>query len=113
MSLVRMRDRGGMNVVSSSWDVSPGRILTTVLVVVVNMGYIRANGIGVIELLHERTAPGVGVGNLMMLVPGVMNNRIIVRVVKDVSNRLKVNRRFEVRRGAVVGHVVWGRSAGS
>jgi len=102
--LVVMRMKGRLEVVGSPGDVSPGRILTTVLVVV-NVGHIRANRVGVVELLHERTSR-VGIGNLVRLLPGVVNNRIVMRGVEDVPDRLEVKRWFEVRRRVVVGHVV-------
>jgi hypothetical protein len=109
--VVRVRRESSLKVVSSPGDVSPGRVLTTVLVLS-EVGYIWTNGVGVIELLHERTSR-VWIGNLMMLLlPGMMNNRIIMGIVEYAPNRLKVKGRFKVGRRAVVGHVVWGRSAG-
>ena len=53
--VVVLRVEGRLKGVSSPGDVSPGRVLTTILVVV-KVGYIRANGVGVVELLHERTS---------------------------------------------------------
>ena len=111
MSLVRMRGRSSLNVVSSPGDVSPGRVLTAILVVRNEVGYICTNIVGVIEFLHKRTSR-VRVGNLMrLLLPRVVNNGIIMGAVEYAPDRLEVKRRFKVRRGVVVGHVVWGRSA--
>jgi hypothetical protein len=70
--LVGMRGESRLDVVSSPGDVSPGGILTAILVVV-KVGYICTDGVGVIEFLHERT-PGVVIGNLMRLLPGVADN---------------------------------------
>jgi hypothetical protein len=39
----------------------------------VKLGYIWANGIVVVELLHER-ASRVGIRDLVVLLPGMMNN---------------------------------------
>jgi len=72
VSLVVMRMEGLLEMVSSPGDVSPGRVLTTVLVVV-KMGHVRANRVGVVELLHERTSR-VGIGKLVRLLPGVVDN---------------------------------------
>ena len=74
VSLVRVRRReGSLKVVSSPGDVSPGRVLTTILVVV-NVGHVWTNRVGVVELLHERTSR-VGIGNLVwLLLPGMMDN---------------------------------------
>ena len=68
--LLVMMERG-LKVVSSPGDVSPGRVLATILVVV-EVGHVRADGVGVVEFLHERTSR-VGVGDLVLL-PGVVNN---------------------------------------
>lgn len=68
--LVVVRVEGRLKVVGSPGDISPGRILTAVL----KLGYIRTDGVGVVEFLHERT-PRVMVGNLMMrLLPGMVDN---------------------------------------
>jgi hypothetical protein len=70
--LVVMRMEGRLEVVSSPGDVGPGRVLATILVVV-KVGHVRADRVGVVELLHERTSR-VGVGNLVWLLPGVVDN---------------------------------------
>jgi len=75
--VVGVRGEGSLKVVSSPGDVSPGRVLTTIVVVVVvvvfKVGHVRTNGVGVVELLHERTS-GIGIGDLVVLVPRVVNN---------------------------------------
>jgi hypothetical protein len=71
--LVVVRGEGSLKVVSSPGDVSPGRILTTIMVVVKVVGHVGTNGVGVVELLHERTS-GVRIGDLVRLVPGMVNN---------------------------------------
>lgn len=68
--LVVLGGQGRLNVVGSPGDVSPRRILTTVLMLV-ELGNIGADG--VVELLHERTSR-VRVGNLVRLLPRMMNN---------------------------------------
>jgi hypothetical protein len=103
--VVALRREGRLKVVSSPGDVSPGRVLTAILVVI-EVGYIRPNRVGVVELLHERTSRVVGIGNLVWLLPGMVDNWIIMRGVEDVPDRLEVKRGFEVRRRVVVGHVV-------
>ena len=77
VSLVVMRMEGRLEVVGSPGDISPGRVLATILVVV-KVGHVRADRVGVVELLHERT-PRVGIGNLvllllLLLLPGVVDN---------------------------------------
>ena len=77
VSLVVEGMEGRLEVVSGPGDVSPGRILTAVLVVV-KVGHVRPDGVGVVELLHERTSR-VGIGNLvllllLLLLPGVVDN---------------------------------------
>ena len=72
VSLVVMRMEGRLEVVGSPGDVSPGRVLATILVVV-EVGHVLSDRVGVVELLHERTSR-VGVGNLVGLLPGVVNN---------------------------------------
>jgi hypothetical protein len=52
--VVVLRREGRLKGVGSPGDVSPGRVLTTILVVV-KVGYIRAGRVGVVELLHKRT----------------------------------------------------------
>jgi hypothetical protein len=80
MSMVGMRGKGSLKVVNGSGDVGPGGVLTTVLVVA-KVGYIWTNGVGVIKFLHER-ASRVWIGNLMMLLPGVMNDWVIMGIVE-------------------------------
>jgi hypothetical protein len=68
---------GRLEVVGSPGDVSPGRVLATILLVV-KVGHVRANRVGIIELLHERTSR-VGIGNLvllllLLLLPGIVDN---------------------------------------
>ena len=70
--LVGVRREGSLNVVGSPGDVSPGRVLATILVVV-KVRDIRTNRVGVVELLHER-ASRVGIRNLVRLLPGMMDN---------------------------------------
>jgi hypothetical protein len=74
VSLVVMGMKGLLEVMGCPGDVSPGRVLTTVLVVV-KVGHVRANRVGVVELLHEGTSR-VGIGDLVggRLLPGVMDN---------------------------------------
>ena len=72
VSLVVMRMKGRLEVVGSPGDISPGRILATILVVV-KVGHVRADRVGVVELLHERTSR-VGIGNLVRLLPWVVDN---------------------------------------
>ena len=67
-----MRMEGSLDVVGSTGDVSPGRILATVLVVV-EVGHVLADRVGIVELLHEGTSR-VGIGNLVRLLPGMVNN---------------------------------------
>jgi len=65
---------GSLEVVCSPGDVSPGRVLATVVVVVVKVGHVWTNGVGVVELLHER-ASRVGIGHLvLLLLPGMVDN---------------------------------------
>ena len=54
VSLLGMLMEGGLDVVGSPGDVSPGRILAAILMMV-KVGHVPADGIGVVELLHERT----------------------------------------------------------
>jgi hypothetical protein len=68
--VVRMESR--LEVVGSPRDVSPGRVLTTILVVF-HVGHVWTDRVGVEELLHERTSL-VRIGNLMGLLPGVVDN---------------------------------------
>lgn len=110
VSLVGMRGEGRLKVMCSPGDVSPGRILASILVMI-KVRHVWTNGIGVVELLHEGTSR-VGIGNLVWLLPRVVNNRIIMGRVENIPDRFEVKRGFEVRRGAVVGHVVGRRSAG-
>ena len=72
VSLVGMRREGSLKVVSSPRDVSPRRVLATILVMV-NVRHVWTNRVGVVELLHERTSR-VGIGNLVRLLPGMVNN---------------------------------------
>ena len=70
--LVGMRREGRLKVVGSPGDVSPGRVLTTILVMV-EVRHVCTNGVGVVELLHEGTSR-VRKGNLVWLLPGMVNN---------------------------------------
>ena len=68
--LVVLGGEGSLDVVGSPGDVSPGSVLTAIMVLV----ELRDIGTdGVVELLHERTSR-VRVGNLVRLLPGMMNN---------------------------------------
>jgi hypothetical protein len=73
MSLVVVRRESSLKVVGSPRDISPGRILATIMVVVKVVGHVRTNGVGVVELLHKRTS-GIWIGDLVRLVPGVVDN---------------------------------------
>ena len=73
VSLVGVRGEGSLKVVSSPGDVGPGRILTTIMVVVKVVGHVGTDGVGVVELLHERTSV-VWIGDVVRLVPGVVDN---------------------------------------
>jgi hypothetical protein len=108
--VVRVRGEGSLEVVGSPGDVSPGRILTGIGVLV-EVGHVRTDGVGVVELLHERTS-GIWIGDLVLVLPGMVNDWVIVGIFKNAPDRLKVQRRFKVRRGGVVRHVVGRRSAG-
>ena len=73
VSLLGMLVEGSLDVVGSPGDVSPGRILAAILMMV-EVGHVLADRIGVVELLHERTSR-VGIGNLMgLLLPGMVDN---------------------------------------
>ena len=73
VSLLGMLVEGSLDVVGSPRDVSPGRILAAILMMV-EVGHVLADGIGIVELLHERTSR-VGIGNLMgLLLPGMVDN---------------------------------------
>ena len=110
VSLVGMRREGSLKVMGSPGDVSPGRILTGILVMI-KVRHVWTNGVGVVEFLHEGTSR-VGIGNLVLLLPGMVNNRIIMGRVENIPDRFEVKRGFEMRRRAVVGHVVGRRSTG-
>lgn len=71
VSLVGVRREGSLKVMDSPGDVSPGRVLATVLGV--KVGDVRADGVGVVELLHERTSRVV-IGKLVRLLPGMVDN---------------------------------------
>jgi hypothetical protein len=74
VSLLEVRREGRLEMVSSPGDVSPRRVLATVLVVVVvKVGHVWTGGVGVVELLQERTSR-VGIGKLMGLLPGMVDN---------------------------------------
>jgi len=72
VSLVGMRREGSLNVVGSPGDVSPGRVLASILVMI-KVRHVWTNRVGVVELLHEGTSR-VGIGNLVRLLPGMVNN---------------------------------------
>jgi hypothetical protein len=72
VSLAGMRREGGLKVVGSPGNISPGGILATILMMV-KVRHVWTDGVGVVELLHEGTSR-VGKGNLVGLLPGMVDN---------------------------------------